>query len=141
MAFKVQIQRQEACIAHEINIAPTISVNYDENLTVQEILENLEKDGFTKPLLWLRNEVIDSMQCLNPDCGYQERVNTPLRQFPESKLTCPKCNHERDFQVIRNFSLSSSGLNMTLGESCLPKNEILHCETTKGQIAIQFCQT
>ncbi|RUT04757.1 hypothetical protein DSM106972_043260 [Dulcicalothrix desertica PCC 7102] len=141
MAFKVQIQRQEACIAHDINIAPTISVEYNENLSVQEILENLEKDGFKEPLLWLRNEVIGLMQCLNSDCGYQEQVNTPLRQFPESKLACPKCSHERDFEVIRNFSLTSSGLNMTLKDLCLPKNEILHCETTKGQIAIQFCQT
>lgn len=138
-AFKVQIERQEACIAHDTTIAPTMTVKYDENLSVEEILKNLEKDGFLEPVLWLRNEIIGLMQCLNPDCGYQERVNTPLRQFPESKLTCPKCNHERDFEVIRNFSLNSSETSITLGDLCLPKNEILHCETVKGRIAIQFC--
>jgi len=141
MAFKVQIQRQEACIAHDMTIEPKISFNYDSNLSIQEILKHLDDSGFSEPILWLRNEVIGMMQCLNPDCGYQEQVNTPLRQYPESKLVCPKCSHERDFEVIRNLSLLGSGANITLGELCLPNNEILHCQTAKGSIAIQFCQT
>ena len=140
MAFKVQIQRQEACIAHDLTITPIENINYEPNLTVQEVLQKLAQGGFPEPILWLRNEVIGMMKCLNPDCGYQEQINLPLRQYPESKLACPKCNHERDFEVIRNISLDSSGANITLGELCLPKNEILHCATKKGAIAIQFCQ-
>jgi adenylyltransferase/sulfurtransferase len=139
-AFKVQIQTQEACIAHDLNIEPVMSFQSDPNLSVQEILNRLDKSGFSHPNLWLRNEVIGMMQCLNPDCGYQQRANTPLRQYPESKIACPKCSHERDFDVIRNFSLLGSGTDITLGDLCLPENEILHCETSKGQIAIQFCQ-
>ena len=103
MAFKVQIQRQEACIAHDMTIEPKMSFNYDGNLSIQEILKHLDESGFSEPNLWLRNEVIGMMQCLNPDCGYQEQVNIPLRQYPESKLACPKCSHERDFEVCGNI--------------------------------------
>ncbi|MEH2161556.1 MAG: ThiF family adenylyltransferase [Nostoc sp.] len=141
MAFKVQIQRQESCIAHDLTIKPTVNIKYDPSFSVKEILQHLDESGFSQPILWLRNEVIGMMRCLNPDCSYQEQVNTPLRQYPESKLSCPKCNHERDFEIIRNFALEASGANINLGELCLPKNEILHCETTKGLIAIQFSQT
>ena len=140
MAFKVQIQRQEACIAHDLTIPPTDNINYQPNLTVQEVLQKLEISGFSEPILWLRNEVIGMMKCLNSDCGYEEQINIPLRQYSESKLACPQCNHERDFEVIRNISLTASGANITFGELCLPKNEILHCKTNKESIAIQFCQ-
>ncbi|MGB3640378.1 MAG: ThiF family adenylyltransferase [Rivularia sp. (in: cyanobacteria)] len=139
MAFKVQIQRQEDCIAHDMNIEPTICVKHDANLSIQEFINHLDNCGFYEPVLRLRNEVIKTMRCLNPDCGYQEQVNTPLRLFPESKLICPKCSHERDFEVISNLSLKDCGA-ITLGELCLPKNEILHCKTEKETIAIQFCQ-
>ncbi len=140
-AFKVQIQHQESCITHDINIEPKVHINYEPSLSIQEILKHLDASGFSEPILWLRNEVIGMMQCLNQDCNYQERVNTPLRQYPESKLPCPKCQQERDFEVIRNLSLESSGAGITLGELCLPENEILHCQTQSGSIAIQFCQT
>ena len=125
MAFKVQIQRQEACITHDMNIEPIMSFQYDSNLSIGEILQHLDKSGFSNPILWLRNEVIGMMRCLNPDCGYQQQVNIPLRKFPESKLVCPKCSHERDFENIKNFSLFDSGENITLGDLCLPENEIL----------------
>jgi molybdopterin/thiamine biosynthesis adenylyltransferase len=140
IAFKVQIQRQEACIAHDMIIEPIVCINSDQNPSVQEILKHLDESGFSEPILWLRNEVIGMMRCLNPDCGYQEQVNTPLRQYPESKLACPKCSHERDFEVITNLPLEELEANITLEDLCLPENEILHCKTTKGQIAIQFCQ-
>jgi molybdopterin/thiamine biosynthesis adenylyltransferase len=140
MAFKVQIQRQEACIAHDLSIPPTENINYQPNLTVQEVLQKLENSGFSEPILWLRNEIIGKMQCLDSDCGYEEQINIPLRQYSESKLACPQCNHERDFEVIRNISLTASGANITFGKLCLPKNEILHCKTNKESIAIQFCQ-
>lgn len=141
MAFKVQIHRQEACVTHDMTIEPKMSFNYDRNLGIQEILKHLDESGFSEPILWLRNEVIGMMQCLNPDCGYHEQVNIPLRQDPESKLACPQCSHERDFEIIRNLSLESSKSNITFGDLCLPNNEILHCETVKGLIAIQFYQT
>ena len=38
MAFKVQIQRQEDCIAHDMNIEPKICVKHDANLSIQEII-------------------------------------------------------------------------------------------------------
>jgi molybdopterin/thiamine biosynthesis adenylyltransferase len=137
-AFKVKIQRQEDCLAHDLSIEPTISFKHDPNLEVKEILKQLETSGFSSPVLWLRNEIIGQMKCLN--CGYEEKVNTPLRQYPESQLACPKCSYEqRDFEVIRNLTLDNSCSNI-LGDLCLAKNEILHCETAKGQIAIQFCQ-
>lgn len=140
MAFKVQIQRQDACITHDLTIKPTATINYKPSLTVKEILQNLQKSGFENPTFWLRNEIIDKMQCLNSECGYQEQINIPLRQYPESKLACSKCNHERDFEIIRNISIDSSAANISLGELCLPQNEILHCSTNKGTIAIQFYQ-
>jgi len=140
MAFKVQIQRQEICIAHDLTIPPTEQIKYEPSFVVEEILENLQKTGLSDPIIWLRNEVIGMIQCLNTDCSYKEEVNIPLHQYPESKLACPKCNYERDFEVIKHISLSSSGKSVTLEKLCLPKNEILHCATKKGSIAIQFCQ-
>ncbi|WP_017718128.1 HesA/MoeB/ThiF family protein [Kamptonema formosum] len=138
-AFKVEIQRQEDCLAHDMTVEPSLRVKYEPNLRVREILQNLEESGFSEPVLWLRNEVIGMMRCLNPDCSHEERVNAPLRQYPEAKRACPRCESERDFEAIGNLSLESRA-DITLGELCLTANEILHCETAKGQIAIQFCQ-
>ena len=56
-----------ACITHDLTIKPTENIKYDPSLTVKEILENLQDSGYEKPLLWLRNEIIDKMQCLNSD--------------------------------------------------------------------------
>jgi adenylyltransferase/sulfurtransferase len=139
MVFKVQIQRQETCIAHDLALEPQVKIGYNSNLTIQQILRQIEESGFTEPILSLRKEIISTMQCLNSECGYQERVNLPLSRYSESKLACPKCHQERSFEVIQNFSLQECGENLTLGELCLPENEILHCKTSKGQIAIQFC--
>lgn len=137
MAFKVQIQRQETCLAHDLSIEPTVCVNYDSNKQVCEVLQDLEALGFAEPVLWLRNEVIGLMRC--PNCSYEEQANTPLRKFPESRLACPECGYEhRDFEIIRNLTLADCSYVLGL---CVLKNEILHCQTAKGVIAIQFCQT
>ncbi|MBW4513468.1 MAG: ThiF family adenylyltransferase [Scytonematopsis contorta HA4267-MV1] len=139
MAFKVQIQRQEECMAHDLTIQPTISINYQPSLRVQEVLQNLEKSGYLNPTLWLRNEIIGRMKCLS--CGYEEHVNKPLRQYPESELACPNCKlEERDFEVFSNVTLSESSQDLLFQDLYLPNNEILHCDTSQGQIAIQFCQ-
>jgi len=138
MAFKVQIQRQEACLVHDLAIEPTISLKCDSSLGVQEILKHLETSGFSEPVLWLRNEVIGMMRCPNQNCGHQERVNILIAKYPISKLACPNCSQEREFEVIKNFSLEESKVDIPLRELCLPRNEILHCETSKGQIAIQL---
>lgn len=140
--FKVQIQRQEDCLAHDLTINPTITFNYDPDLKVQDILQQLENSGFSEPVLWLRNEVIGKIKCQS--CGYEERAIAPLGQYSESKLACPHCQNEaRDLEIIRNLTLdnSSANINIPLEELCLAKNEILHCETAQGQIAIQFCPT
>ncbi|MFB2876470.1 ThiF family adenylyltransferase [Floridanema aerugineum] len=138
-AFKVQIRRSEDCIAHDLSIEPIMRVNYEQNWKLEAVLKQLANSEFFEPVLWLRNEVIGKMKCLS--CGYEEQVNTHLRKYPESQLICPKCSHEeRDFEVIRNVILDDFTANITLGELCLTKNEILHCDTSKGQIAIQFCQ-
>ncbi|MFN6488310.1 MULTISPECIES: hypothetical protein [unclassified Nostoc] len=79
MAFKVQIQRQESCIAHDLTIEPTVNIEYEPSFSVKEILQHLDESGFSQPILSLQNEVIGMMRCLNPNCGYQEQVNTPLR--------------------------------------------------------------
>ena len=42
-SFKVQIQRQEYCPTHDLPIEPTISIKYDANQPVVEILKYLEK--------------------------------------------------------------------------------------------------
>lgn len=139
-AFKVQIQRQEDCLAHDLTINPTMTFNYQPDLKVQEILQHLDNSGFSQPVLWLRNEVIRQIKCQN--CGAEEQAIAPLRKLSESKLACPQCqNQARDLQVIQNITLDHSGVNISLGKLCLAKNEILHCETAQGQIAIQFCQT
>lgn len=139
-AFKVQIQRKEDCLAHDLTINPSISFNYESEMMAEEILRRVDSSGFSQPVLWLRNEVIGQIKCKN--CGYEERAIAPLRKLSESKLACPHCQNEaRDLEVIRNLTLDNSTANIPLGELCLAKNEILHCETAQGQIAIQFCQT
>lgn len=138
-AFKVKIQHQEACLAHDLPITPTICIKHEPSLKVQEILHHLHTSGFLEPVLWLRNEIISKMNCLN--CGYEEQINIPLRKYPESQLACPQCsNEQRDFEVITNLTLEDASANYMLGDLCLTKNEILHCETSKGSIAIQFFQ-
>jgi molybdopterin/thiamine biosynthesis adenylyltransferase/rubredoxin len=140
MAFKVQIQRRGECLAHDLTIQPTIRIAYNPLLRVQAFLKNLEKAGFMQPVLWLRNEILNKMQCLM--CGYEEQVNQPLRQYPESQISCPKCGYEkRDFQVIRNVSLDEKIDDLVLKDLSLADNEILPCETAKGLIAIEFYQT
>ncbi|MCL1471005.1 HesA/MoeB/ThiF family protein [Argonema antarcticum] len=137
--FKVQIRKSEDCLAHDLSIEPIMRVNYEPNWKLEEVLKLLANSEFSEPVLWLRNEVIGKMKCLT--CDDEEQVNTHLHKYPESQLSCPKCGHEqRDFEVIKNLTLDDSSANLTLGELCLTKNEILHCETSKGQIAIQFCQ-
>ena len=136
-SFKVQIQRQEYCPTHDLPIEPTISIKYDANQPVVEILKYLEKSEFSEPVLWLRNEIISKMKCNN--CGYGEQVNQFLRQYPESQLPCPKCeNEQRDFEVIKNLTLQDTSAQTLLADLRLTQNEILHCETSKGKIAIQF---
>lgn len=136
--FKVKINRKEECLAHDLTIPPTINVKYDPHLTVETLLEKLEASGFTEIVLWLRNELIGTMQCLNPNCGYEEIINRPISQYPESKLPCPKCHETRDFEKIQNFSREDTNLHFPLQTLNLPKNEILHCETQQGYIAVQF---
>ena len=139
MTFKVKIQRQEECMAHDLTIKPTISINYQPSLRVQEVLQNLEKSGYLNPTLWLRNEIIGRMKCLS--CGHEEHVNKPLRQYTESEVVCPNCQHEeRDFEVFSNLTLSNNSQDLLCQDLYLPSNEILHCDTSQGQIAIQFCQ-
>ncbi len=140
MAFKVQIQHQENCLAHDLSIEPIMTINFQPEMKVEEILKQLDSCNFSEPVLWLRNEIIGKMRCLNTDCRHEVQVNTPLRQYPESQRFCPNCSQERDFEVIRNVSLEESCANITLGDLCLTKNEILHCETGKGLIALQLCQ-
>ncbi len=133
----MQIQRQETCLAHDLSIEPAIEIEYDPNMKVQEVLKQLDTSGYAEPVLWLRNEVIGKMTCHK--CGYEEQANAPLRKYQESQQACPKCGYEsRDFEVIRNLTLEDSCASVILEELCLTTNEILHCETAKGQIAIQF---
>lgn len=137
-AFKVQIQRQENCLAHDLTIEPSFNFQFDRRLSMREIILHLDSLGYSDVVIWLRNEIIGMMECLNPHCCDRQQVNTPLRRYSESRLACPKCSHERDFQVIRSLSQAEENLEMTLEQLCLSENEILHCETSKGQIAIQF---
>ncbi len=136
--FKVAINRRDDCLAHDLTIKPTVKIKYDSNLTVKTILEQIEASGFTEVVLWLRNELIGTMQCLNPDCTDEEVVNRPITQYSESKLVCPKCGVERDFEKISYLSKQESNLDLTLQDLKLPDNEILHCETAQGNIAVQF---
>jgi len=138
MGFKVQIQRQDDCLAHDLFIPPKISLTYEPHLQLAEVFQEIQTAGFTEANIWLRNEVITNMKCSH--CGYQEKINKPLRQYLESQLACPKCKHEqRDFEVIRNLTKENSA-TLKLGDLCLAPNEILHCETSQEQIAIQFCK-
>lgn len=139
MGFKVQIQRSEVCLAHDLTLEPTICISYEPQKRVEEVFRQLEESGFSEAVIWLRNEVISQIKCSN--CSHEEQGNTHLRKYLESQLFCPKCTYEkRDFQVIRNLTLEDCSDNLLLGDLCLTKNEILHSETSKGQIAIQFCQ-
>ncbi|MDJ0717681.1 MAG: ThiF family adenylyltransferase [Prochloraceae cyanobacterium] len=140
-AYKTRIQRQKYCLAHDLTIEPKFNFKYDPNLKIKEVLQHIENCGFSEAVLWLRNPTIDTMGCLNPDCAYIEQINAPLSKFPDSKLACPQCDRERDFEAIENISLAGPQINATLRELCLPENEILHCETARGQIAIQFSRT
>jgi adenylyltransferase/sulfurtransferase len=139
-AFKVQIQRQESCLAHDLTIKPTVTFQYEPHLKVREILDQLDTSGFSEAVLCLRNEVIGTIRCLNQECNHSEQINLPRKKYADSKLACPKCSQERDFEVIEYLS-STQETEITLGELCLPQNEILHCLTSEGQIAIQFYPT
>ncbi|CAD5977758.1 HesA/MoeB/ThiF family protein [Planktothrix agardhii] len=136
-AFKLEIQRKEDCLAHDLSIEPQFFFNSDPTSEVKNILMELVNSGFDEPVLWLRNEIINTVQC--PNCSHQETINFPLRKYLESQLSCPSCQHEpRDFEVIRYLTLSNDSPQLVLGDLCLTQNEILHCETKNGQIAIQF---
>jgi adenylyltransferase/sulfurtransferase len=138
-AFKVKIPRQEYCLAHDLTLEPSIKLTYSPSLTVEEILKQLDVSGFSDSVLWLRNEVIDRMQCLN--CGDQESINIPRSQFAERDIVCPNCQQERQIEILDKFSLATTQNPINLEQLCLPHNEILHCETSQGRISIQFCPT
>lgn len=140
--FKVQIQHQEDCLAHDLTIAPTITIQYQQDMKVQEVFKRLELAGFSQSVLWLRNEIIGSLRCLN--CHAQERINLPRQKYLESDLACPNCQSERDFDVLKHLSDEDRAhryadlSEIAISELCLPSNEILHCQTLQGNIAIQF---
>lgn len=135
-SFKVKIQRQANCTAHDFSTNQII--HYSSNqLTTQDICQHLQEKGFDSPVVWLRNEVLTKMQCLNSVCSYVEDIYRPARQVPEETLICPKCGKERSAEIISKFSLKNSS-NLLLTQLCLPKNEILFCELDNGNIAIQF---
>jgi adenylyltransferase/sulfurtransferase len=138
-AFKVKIPRQEYCLAHDLTLEPSIKLTYSPSLTVEEILKHLDVSGFSDSILWLRNEVIDRMECLN--CGHQEAINLPRYQFAERDVLCPNCQQERQLDILDKFSLAMTNNNINLERLRLPQNEILHCETSQGQISIQFYPT
>jgi molybdopterin/thiamine biosynthesis adenylyltransferase len=139
-AFKVQIQRQELCLAHDLTIEPTVSFPHKPHLKIQEILQQLDNLGFSDAVLCMRNEVIGKMRCLNQECNHSEQINLPRKKYSDSKLACPNCNQDRDFEVIEYLSLTQA-TEITLGALCLPQKEILHCMTSNGQIALQFYPT
>lgn len=137
--FKVKMPRQEFCLAHDLTIKPSTSFNYQPDMQIKSILQQLDKAGFSEPILRLRNEVIRFAQCINPDCNYPDmQINQPRRKYPVSKLICPQCSKERDLEVIRTISLEDVDDDMTLEKLSLLKNEILHCETIQGTIGVQF---
>jgi molybdopterin/thiamine biosynthesis adenylyltransferase len=138
-SFKSQIQCQQGCTAHDFSLEAFVRFEFNPQRSVREICRDLQDIGFLNPVLWLRNEIITVMQCLNSNCGYLEQVNRPLRQFSESDLACPKCKAERTFEVVRNISTKEPP-DVTLADLCLPQNEILCCDTTTGLIAIEFYQ-
>ena len=135
-AFKVKISRQEYCLAHDLNLEPSVQLRYQSDLKIQEVLRQLDVSGFSDAILWLRNEVINRLECLN--CRHIEAINLPRSQFDERDISCPNCQEERNVEILDNFSLDNTDSALKLEELCLPQNEILHCETSQGLISIQF---
>jgi molybdopterin/thiamine biosynthesis adenylyltransferase len=138
ISFKVTIQRQKHCLAHDFQGIPLIEVKYDEDLTVKNLLDIIEGQGYKDPVLWLNNEILRQMTCLNSGCNLIEIINKPLRQYVESSLICPNCHQIRDPEIIESLSLEDSQNKITLKELCLLNNDILYFETQKGKIKIHF---
>lgn len=138
LSFKVKIQKQKDCLAHDFNTQETIKINYDSNLTIAEILTEIKEKYDPDPVLWLRNEILHQLICLNPHCQTKEIINQPLRQFSETKLNCPHCQQQRDLEILEKFSLEDNHRQISLKDLCIFKNEILYCETQKGKIKIYF---
>lgn len=135
--FKVAIQRRANCTAHDFSDIPIVNVSSDE-LTTHDICQELQERGFHNPVVWLRNEVLIKMSCMNQICNNIEDINRPVRQVPEVALICPKCGKERQTEIASKFSLKHHP-NLLLEQLCLPKNEILFAEADNGNIAVQFC--
>ncbi len=137
-SFKVNIQRQKDCLSHDFKVKKTIKIKYNPHLTVGELLAKIKQNNDLNPVLWLRNEILHQMICLNPNCNFREIINQPLRQYNETKLNCPHCQKERDLEIIEKISSENSHLNLTFKDLCIFENEILYCETKQGKINIHF---
>lgn len=138
LSFKVIIQRQKDCLAHDFKSEKTVTINYDSNLTIEAVLRLIKNHDYDEPILWLRNEILHQMICLNPHCQNTEIINQPLRQFPEFKINCPHCQQERDLEIVERLSLDDNYHKITLKDLCIFKHEILYCETQKGTIKVHF---
>jgi molybdopterin/thiamine biosynthesis adenylyltransferase len=138
ISFKVTIQRQKHCLAHDFQDIPLVKLEYDGNLTVKNLLQIIEGQGYKDPVLWLNNEILRQMTCLNSGCNLIEIINKPLRQYVESNLICPKCHQIRDIEIIESLSLESCQNKITLKELDILNNDILYFETQKGKIKIHF---
>ncbi|MBD1871207.1 ThiF family adenylyltransferase [Cyanobacteria bacterium FACHB-471] len=136
-SFKAKIQHQESCTTHNFSVDSIIRLPFKSELSAQAICQNLQQLGFQNPVISLRNEVVTVMQCLDSNCNHFEQINYPLRQLAESALVCPKCGKERDFEVIRSFSISQHP-DINLVNLCLPGNEILFGESDGRSFAIEF---
>ena len=135
---KVSIQRQKDCLAHDFQVDDIIKIKYTQDLTIEKVLQEIENKGYKEPVLWLRNEILHKMNCLNSHCNFIETINKPLRKYPESKLNCPHCHQERELEIIENLSLKDNQISIKLEDLGIFNNEILYCETTKGRIEINF---
>jgi len=137
-AFKVEIQRQEECSTHDMSKEPHLSIMYELDSCVNSILLELETLGFSQPKLHLRNELITLIEC--SECRHKEELNVPLRQYPESSLTCPNCGFsERSFKSVSSLSLEDETSNsLLIRDLCLPKNEVLHFDHKSGLSAVQL---
>lgn len=117
------LARDPRCSYHEPYEGVTELQRSVKNTTVQDVLEVAEQELHGSCILELGRDFLPGFSCSN--CGMHEEVNALLNRLDESSRACPRCESNREAQIIHSVASSDPQATRTLSELGVPPGEVL----------------